>query len=51
MGGILDVPCDGYTESLLRSAESFSCRFDVALRLFAVSEHQFLKKLYKVSED
>ena len=37
----IDVPCDGYGIYMLvfRSAESFSSRFDVALRLFVVSEH------------
>ena len=40
-GWDIDVPCDGYGIYMLvlRSAASFSCRFDVALRLCAVSEH------------
>ena len=39
-GWDIDVPCDNYGIYMLvlRSAESFSCRFDVALRLFVVSE-------------
>ena len=38
-GWIIDVPCDGYGIYMptLRSAETFSCRFDVDLRLFVVS--------------
>ena len=44
-GWDIDVPCDRYGIYMLvlRSAESFSSRLDVALRLFVVSEHQFLK--------
>ena len=39
-GWDIDVPCDGYGIYMLalRSAERFPYRFDVALRLFVVSE-------------
>lgn len=38
---VIYVPCDGYGihMPILRSAGTFSCRFDVALQLFVVSEH------------
>ena len=41
MGGILTylVTATVLYMLVLRSAERFSCRFDVALRLFVVSEH------------
>ena len=41
MGGLLTyIPCDGYGiyMPILRSADTLSCRLDVALRLSVVSE-------------
>ena len=50
-GWVIDVPCDGYGIYMfvLRSAERFPCRFDVALRLFVVSE--LSDEHRRVSED